>query len=216
MVRAKAAHSKRDAAIVAAREGGATLAEIGARFGLSRQRISRILIERGGEKANRSSRAVRRAHQLERAGATPEEVVRLWRSGLGPASVAARLGVSAACVNATILEHATAEDRAQRRRAQSSRAPVTRRRFTDEALIAAVNRAAGWAGRTPSVADYLEYAGSSDEPSIDTIGLRFGGWSGALRAAGLEPPQGAPTPAHGGDGSAPSGASASDTQSGTE
>ncbi len=179
--------SGRDEAIVEARARGDTLQEIGERFGLSRQRISRILIESGAETANREARAARTARQLTRRQVSAEEVLSTWRSGIGPASVAARLGISRACVSAVIDAHATEADRIARRRAQSEQASRSRRRFSDEALIEAVRASAEWAGRVPSIADYAELARSSDLPSLDTIGLRFGGWNAALRAAGMTP-----------------------------
>ena len=179
--------SARDREIVAARARGDTLQEIGERFGLSRQRISKILMESGAETQNRDARAARTARQLARVQVTPAEVLSAWRSGIGPASVSARLGISRACVGAVVEAHATAADRAARRRAQSDRASRSQRRFSDEALLDAVRRCAEWAGRVPSIADYAEFARSSDLPSLDTIGLRFGGWNAALRAAGMTP-----------------------------
>ena len=187
MAAAKSQPSTRDRAIVAARAQGDTLQEIGERFGLSRQRISRILIESGAQAGNSDARAARTARVLESLHVTPAEVLSAWRSGIGPASVAARLGIPPSCVSAVIDSHATVADRSARRRAQSERASRARRRFSDETLLEAVRGAADWAGRVPSIADYAEFARSSDLPSLDTIGLRFGGWNGALRAAGMTP-----------------------------
>lgn len=180
--------SARDQEVVAARARGETLQEIGDRFGLSRQRISRILIESGAASPSREARHARTTRQLASAGVSPGEVLSAWRSGIGPASVARRLRIPAAAVSVVIDEHASAADRAARRRAQSERASRTRRRFSDEALIEAVRGSAEWADRVPSIADYVEFAHSSISlPSVDTIGLRFGGWNAALRAAGMTP-----------------------------
>ena len=178
----------RDGAIVAARARGDTLQQIGDRVGLSRQRVSRILIEHGTQVPNREARDARMARRLASAGVTADDVVRAWCSGLGPTSVAARLGISAACVNAVVAERATTADAATRRRAQSERASRARRRFSDDALIEAVRASAKWVDRVPSIADYAEFARSSTTlPCIDTIALRFGGWNAALRAAGMSP-----------------------------
>ena len=178
----------RDQEIIAARARGETQREIGERYGISRQRISRILIESGAASADLEVRQARAARQLASAGLSPDDVLSAWRSGIGSASVARRLAIPATAVRAVIDEHASAADSAARRRAQSERAARSRRRFSDEALIEAVRGSAEWAGQVPTIADYVEFARpSSGLPSLDTIGLRFGGWNAALRAAGMTP-----------------------------
>jgi hypothetical protein len=61
-------------------------------------------------------------------------------------------------------------------------------RWDEEACLQALVKVAAELGRAPSVAEYNGLArGREDLPSLTTIVKRCGGWSAALRAAGLEP-----------------------------
>jgi AraC-like DNA-binding protein len=61
------------------------------------------------------------------------------------------------------------------------------RSFSDERLLAGVRAVGESVGRTPSGAEYERLAKPLGLASRSTVDIRFGNWSGALRAAGFEP-----------------------------
>ncbi len=177
--------SDRDAAIVAARERGDTLQEIATRFGLSRERVRQILA-RGSAASARESKIARAERELTRSERRREEVLAAFRAGWGPKAIAGRLGLSRGCVSRLIETHATPADRAARRLAQR----VTAQRtgppgHSDEDLIEAVKQVVKDAGHVPLSKEYAVIAKASGLPSLSTVESRFGGWSAALRAAGI-------------------------------
>lgn len=59
-----------------------------------------------------------------------------------------------------------------------------KRRYTDEQLLAALQTVALKIGHTPTTG---EYDAVRTKPRREIIAVRFGGWEGAVRAAGLQP-----------------------------
>ena len=177
----------RDAAIVEARTRGDTLAEIGSRFGLSRERVRQIVSE-VGTVDRRRSRAARAARERATAEQRQEEVLAAWRAGEAPKAIAAKVGLSRRHVGALLKAHLTPADRAARRRAQAAAAPGgTLLGHSDEALVAAVREAVDRVGDVPSGERYSEIALAAGLPSLSTIANRLGGWNAAVTAAGFVP-----------------------------
>jgi AraC-like DNA-binding protein len=72
-------------------------------------------------------------------------------------------------------------------RAESGIAGPQARAFSDEQLLAGVRAVGESVGHAPSGGDYRRLAGTLALASHATVCVRFGSWSGALRAAGFEP-----------------------------
>jgi DNA-binding PadR family transcriptional regulator len=178
---------RRNQAIVAARQEGDTLREVGHRFGLSRERVRQILVDMDAADLALPKRARdgRRTVAVERRS---DEALAAWRAGSGIQTIAATLGLSRAEVRGLIDRHATAADRAARRVALSN---ATRRAkpqgHSDEKLVAALRRVVDDAGHVPSSKEYGRIAKATGLPSLSTVENRFGGWNAAVRAAGLTP-----------------------------
>ena len=180
--------AERDAAIVLARAQGDTLQEIGARFGLSRERVRQILSGTGADDIQSSRRA-----RAERRRAAAEErrpqVFASWRAGSGVNQIAAELGLPRASVKALIDRYATADDRDARRLALFNAARCARPRgYSDEQLLGAVGDVVEQVGRVPTSSEYAKIAREAGLPSLSTVENRFGGWKATLRAIGHPAP----------------------------
>ena len=177
----------RDAAILVARAEGATLAEIGERFGLSGERVRQVLAA-AGKLDSQGARETRTARRRAAAAARWEEVVDAWRSGAEASAVASDLGLARGDVDAVLRDHVQQSDRVARRRAKAvGRLGAARRRHTEAELTAAVRLAVERTGALPTGKRYSEIAAGDGLPSMSTLENRFGSWSGALRAAGFTP-----------------------------
>lgn len=176
--------------IVALREQGWSLAEIAARFEVSRERVRQILRAHGGPDTRDAATArQRRAERL--AEARIDELLVAWRNGGDPAIAASCLGLPAQISRSMIERFSTEVDRAARTANMAdARAGRT---YSDADVVIAMRCAAERLGRVPSAKDYAGLARRTEMPSLATVLNRMGGWSSAVTAAGLRPPV-APSP----------------------
>jgi hypothetical protein len=173
---------------------GATLAEVGRRFDLSRQRVQQIFRE-----ADLPTRSITETHTLrhERLLERSDEVAAAYAECKDPERVARTLGVPRAFVN----EIAAARFPVPRRRPRR-RGPA-KRKYSIEEMIVFLQEAAGSASGRLGLREYRDYAEGrqTDDgrswPSIHTYTARFGSWRKALIAAGL------PAGRHGPSGAKP-------------
>jgi transcriptional regulator with XRE-family HTH domain len=168
----------------ALREHGWSLDEIALRFGVSRERVRQILRAHGGPAPRDIAEARRRRAETE-AEARIDELLARWRTGELPRVVASELGLQAAACRSTIERFATDADRAARKASMAG----TRRAlvYTDRDIIVALTSVAKRTGHVPSAKEYAALARELRYPSLPTVLNRMGGWTSALRAAGLRP-----------------------------
>ncbi len=176
--------SARDLEILELRAAGLTLAEIGRRFGISRQRVAEIIRERGGPPAAEAI-AARQARKAELLEQHSQEILERWRAGAAADEIARHLGLTVPAVKTVIDRAASSLDQAARARAISTR--TSRLKYSDKDLIAGVLKAARKLGHTPSEPEYARLARDLGIPSVQTIIKRLGSWGQAARAAGLQP-----------------------------
>ena len=160
---------------------GRTLEEIGARFDVTRERVRQILGAEGigAERAVAVRRArVEAARSLEHA-----RILARFRQGEEMTDIAAMTGQPLPRVRAAIRAGATAAD--HRARAEALHGP--RLMYSDEDLVEAVRHVATEIGDVPTGTAYQQHARRLGLPSLPTVVNRLGGWSGALRAAGMAP-----------------------------
>lgn len=177
--------SERDEDIRARRQQGETLAEIGARYGLTKERVRQILKRTGGvdSRAAVDARAIR---TREAAHAKRESLLTAWREGLSYRTIGQRTGLAAASVKEVIASESTPADLAARRRSQMVGSGSTVVRWSDAELVEGIRSAARRLGRTPSSDEYDVLSRELGVASVGTITNRLG-WSNAVRAAGFEP-----------------------------
>ena len=167
------------------REQGQSLDEIALGFGVSRERVRQILRAHGGPDSQHVADARRRRAE-QQAQARIEELLVLWRAGEAPRSAAGALGLQAAACRKAIARGATEFDRAARK-ASLARARAVAKTYSDDDIAAAVASVAISLGRVPSAKEYEALARVRGCPSLATVLNRMGGWTNAVRAAGLTP-----------------------------
>lgn len=175
--------------MLALREAGLTLAEIGRRYGVSRQRVDQIITRTGrasGEEVKLTRREIARRVDARRLSGRTDEVIERFRQGSHPLQIARDTGLAVRLVREVIAERASDRDREARKQAWMARRRDPAARFSDQALLEALRRAAGELGHTPSYQEYVAFARSTGLPSGGTVHMRFGGWNRALREAGLD------------------------------
>jgi DNA-binding NarL/FixJ family response regulator len=173
----------RNAEIIALRRQGHSLAEIASQYGITRARVGQIVNRSTtGEEAAQA----RRAQQLEAARAAADRLRAGFREGRSAAELAKVLGLATAAVESVLRSTVTPFDRAERRRrlADRRRAQPT---YSEAELIRAVNQVAERLGGVPRSSDYHQFARELGLPSLPTVMNRLGGWSAAVRAAGMTP-----------------------------
>ncbi len=168
----------------AQREHGWSLDEIALRFGVSRERVRQILRAHGGPDPQDIADARRRRAEAQ-AEERIDELLALWRAGEQPRHAASALGLQAAACRSTIERFATDVDRAARKATIAGARRV--QTYTDRDIIVALTSVAARVGRVPSAKEYAAHARRLDYPSLPTILNRMGGWTHALRAAGMQP-----------------------------
>jgi transcriptional regulator with XRE-family HTH domain len=164
------------------REQGWSLDEIALRFGVSRERVRQIMRAHGGPAAADIAEARRRRAEAQ-AEARIDELLARWRAGQPPRVAASELGLQAAACRSTIERFATDADHAARK-ASMAGARWTQT-YSDRDIILALVSVAGRVGRVPSAKEYALHARDLNYPSLPTVLNRMGGWTQALRAAGL-------------------------------
>lgn len=178
--------STRDDELVALVKAGATLAQAGSHFGISRERTRQILRKKGitvaalpGRTQARSARRLR--DRLLTSGASVEE---LWRAGRTRAEIAIELGLAQAAVRELLCERVTREERL----AIAAQKRGEMRRLPDQAVLDTLREAARILGRCPSARSYdrLRASGRIQGLSATAVSIRFG-WATACRTVGLTP-----------------------------
>ena len=156
--------------------GGATLEEVGARFGLSRERVRQILQEAGIKtRSIGETSALRRDRLLRERG---DEIRAAFSELKDIDAVARRLEVPRALVREVVARSFPASER------KSRRSPM----YSSEELIACLKEAGAAPGRltTGKYAKYAEGRQLGDGrpwPSFQTLAKRFGTWRRALAEA---------------------------------
>ena len=171
--------------MAALREQGWSLDEIALRFGVSRERVRQILHAHGGPDAGSIAEARRRRAE-QQAEEHIDELLGLWRRGAQTGSAASALGLQTAACRSTIARFATEVDRAARRASLAGARPVPKT-YSDRDIIVALRSVAARLGRVPIAKEYGALARELEYPSLPTVLNRMGGWTSALRAAGLTP-----------------------------
>lgn len=166
------------------RRHGWSLDEIALRFGVSRERVRQILRAHGGPAPQDIADARRRRADAQ-AEERVDELLALWRAGEQPRSAADKLGLQAAACRSTIDRFATDVDRAARKATMAGARRV--QLYSDRDIIVALTSVGTRVGRVPSAKEYAVHARELHYPSLPTVINRMGGWTRALRAAGMEP-----------------------------
>ena len=175
------------------RDEGLTLSEIGAQFGVTRERVRQVT---GGDW--RAAREARR--RMEFAAAHGPRTVRLWRDGETPNEIARalRAGGDPACegtlrqrVRSFLLDEGVTEEelaeRVRERHRDVGRAQQGQSRWSDADALAAIALASGGAPLAKSEYDRVRLSGAVNGPSGAWIVARMGKWNDALRRAGVPP-----------------------------
>lgn len=166
------------------RERGYSLDEIAERFGVSRERVRQILRAHGAPDPELVVDA-RRRRAAQLAEERIDELLVLWRAGAEPGGAASTLGLQAAACRSTIARFATDVDKAARRASMShTRGGQT---YSERDIVVALRAVAAGLGRVPSAKEYALLARGLELPSLPTVLNRLGGWTRAVRAAGMTP-----------------------------
>jgi DNA-binding CsgD family transcriptional regulator/ribosome-associated toxin RatA of RatAB toxin-antitoxin module len=171
--------------IVEMRLDGHTLRDIGARFGVTPERIRQILSH--AEVTQAQVNAVLSERQAAVMETNRARITALFREGAEIADIAAMIGTRAQAVREFIGEEATAADRAARRAERIAAKSPVEPQYSHGDLIAAIVRVSEELGRVPSSGAYQREARRIGLPSLPTVANRFGSWSAAVRAAGMTP-----------------------------
>lgn len=171
--------------MAALREQGWSLDEIAVRYLVSRERVRQILIAHGGPHPQEVVDARRRRAE-QQAEARIDELLALWRAGEEPSSAASSLGLQASACRSTIARLATDVDRAARR-ASLAHARGGAQTYSDRDILVALTSVAARLGRVPSPKEYAGLARELEFPSLPTVLNRMGGWTSAVKAAGMTP-----------------------------
>lgn len=173
--------------MAALRQRGWSLDEIALRYRVSRERVRQILIAHGGPDARDIAEARRRRAEALAEERIDQLLIR-WRAGQDAGSAATALGLQASACRSTIERFVTDVDRAARRASLAqARGGGQRRTYSDRDIYVALTSVAAQLGRTPSPKEYAGLARELDFPSLPTVLNRLGGWTSAIRAAGMTP-----------------------------
>jgi hypothetical protein len=175
----------RASAMARLREQGHSLDEIALRFAVSRERVRQILRAHGGPDTRNVAEARRRRAE-QRVEARVAELLALWRAGEELGRAASVLGLPTAICRDAIARYASELDRFERK-ASLARARDGATTYSDRDIIAAVSSMAARLGRVPSAKEYALLARELGLPCLTTVANRMGGWTKAVRAAGLIP-----------------------------
>jgi uncharacterized protein (DUF433 family) len=172
--------------MAALREQGWSLDEIAVRYRVSRERVRQILIAHGSMDANVAEARRRRAEAL--AQSRIDDLLARWRSGQDAGRAAAALGLQAAACRSTIERFASEVDRAARRASLAgARGGTGAQIYSDRDILVALTSVAARLARVPSPKEYAGVAREMGFPSLPTVLNRMGGWTSAIKAAGMTP-----------------------------
>lgn len=177
-----AERAARDQQIVALRDEGVTLEEIGQKFGITRERARQIVEKANGTGAEELR--ARRRQQRDEADRALAAVIRqdiLDHPGSRKADVAERLGLDARTVSRLLPADVAALVVEDNRNAGV-------RTWTDEAILDAMRSAATYEyPLSGSAYQRLVDIGEINGPSSALLHRRFGSWTRACELAGIEP-----------------------------
>jgi hypothetical protein len=174
----------RNLRIVELSEAGWRQVEIARELGLSTAWVARVIERAGGVDRERWLQARSELH-LRRAQARRDEILARFRAGDRPPAVANELGLNQLAVWRVVRELGTDADRSARAWALADHHQP---RFSDSELLDGLVRVAQRVGWVPSDAEYDRLARDLGLASSTTLYQRFGGWQGALEAAGIQAP----------------------------
>lgn len=164
--------------------GGATLEEVGARFGLSRERVHQIFAEAGiPTRSARETATLRHQRLVDERG---EQICDAFARSKDIAAIAHRFGASRKAVREIVAERFPPSERRH-----GGRLPV----YSDEELIAFLREAAAAVPGRLTTGAYARYAAgrrtddSRPWPSFQTPAKRFGTWCRACERAGFGVPR---------------------------
>jgi hypothetical protein len=147
--------------------------------------VRQILQTHGGPDTRNVAEARRRRaeQQVEERRA---ELLALWRAGEDLGRAATALGLPRAVCREAIARSASDVDRFARK-ASLARARDAATTYSDRDLVLAVSSMAARLGRVPSAKEYALLARELELPCLTTVANRMGGWTNAVRTAGLTP-----------------------------
>jgi transposase len=167
----------RNRAIVAMAQTGMTYADIGATFGVTRERVRQILNKAGiTGSTTRSARAATKQATLS----VDRERILEWAKhnpGLGARDAEEALDLKEGRVSEALGSDVS--------RVFVRQKPNTHLRYTDEVIFESLRCASIVQGEPMSRAAYDEYVAVFGGPTGVLLTKRFGSWKGACRAAGL-------------------------------
>jgi transposase len=159
---------------------GSTLEEVGAQFGVTRERVRQLFRQFDlPVRSVRESAALQRELQWARA----DEVVEAFMELRDELAVAKRLDMPQSVVQAIVRERVSAGER--------RKATRHAKRYAEQELINCLKEARSQLGGVLTAAGYSEFArgrtfaDGRPWPTHQTQALRFGSWRKALRVAGL-------------------------------
>lgn len=168
-------------------ETGATLEEVGERFGVTRERVRQLFMTYGVP-----VRSVGETHELRRRQlmeARRSEICALLDAGLSPSEISSRLALAPQVVRDVLAEEPSRSRQvAFRRHARMKR---TKPRYTDEEIVECLRTANLELGGVLTTSDYTAFAKTRTFPDgrpwpgHQTPFHRFGSWREALHQAGL-------------------------------
>lgn len=177
-------HDDRDRAMYAFYAGGATLQEVGDRFGVSRERVRQVFRQRGW-----TTRSIKDVAALQRAAehALAPKIIELYEQVDDVREIARRLDVSQTTVRDVIKAARRARPASESRRKHGNPQKV----YSDEDLLMCLRTASQALGGVLTTSAYGEFIKGRflDDgrpwPTHQAVQLRFGSWRAALVAAGL-------------------------------
>lgn len=175
--------AKRRASISHMYEKGATLQQVGDKFGISRERVRQVVKDAGTNRGAGGTSQMKRERVI--AAIDIDQVLVLYRSGLNVRKIAKRMRKPINCIQTVLDKHS---DPLDKRRRQSISGRGNAQTFTDEEAIAAIQEAARMNGS--SSLGYVRYDRLAVEhgwPRAQIVMIRFGTWGEAVTAAGLTP-----------------------------
>lgn len=160
---------------------GATLQEVGDRFGISRERVRQVFREAGlSTRSPAEAGAMRRARQIREMN---DEIYAAFSESKDLDDVIYRVNAPRSVITAVIDTHFS--------KAARSRRKTVPQKYSDRELIDCLKQASASLGGVITTADYTGFARERrfDDgrpwPTHQTHFKRFGSWRHALEAAGL-------------------------------
>lgn len=173
--------SDRDSDIYYSYLEGQTLAEIGERHGITRERVRQLLEKQGVNRRSTTESATVRNRAIR--SQNTEEIKSVYRQygNLADTVKACKGKVPASIVKEVVSEMPESE------RAKYRNRPTKTRTFDDESMRSALAKAAG--SGVVTISAYREWRDTPEgagSPSVPLLIMRYGSWKQARAAAGLD------------------------------